>query len=54
MKLRGHSPNTYIHVSVSDLYNPTIGQPIVLHENRWTVSSYINVVIRTEATQFLF
>ena len=24
-ELRGHSPNSYIHVSVSDLYIPTIG-----------------------------
>jgi hypothetical protein len=35
--LRGHSnPNFYIHVSVSDLYIPTIGRPILLQENRWT------------------
>jgi hypothetical protein len=33
MKLRGLSPNSYIHVSVSDLYIPTIGLPIVMQEN---------------------
>jgi hypothetical protein len=36
MKLRGLVPNSYIHVSVSDLYIPTIGLPILLQENRWT------------------
>jgi hypothetical protein len=36
MKLRGLSPNSYIHVSVSDLYIPLIGLPIPLHKNRWT------------------
>ncbi len=36
MKLRGLVPNAYIHVSVSDLYSPTIGLPILLHDNRWT------------------
>jgi hypothetical protein len=30
MKLRGPSPNSYIHVSVRDLYIPTIGLPILL------------------------
>ncbi len=33
-KLRGLVPNSYIHVSVSDLYIPTIGQPIVLAVDR--------------------
>jgi hypothetical protein len=33
-ELRGHSPNSYIHVSVSDLYIPTIGLPILLQKNR--------------------
>jgi hypothetical protein len=33
MKLRGLVPNFHIHVSVSDLYNPTIG---LLQQNRWT------------------
>jgi hypothetical protein len=35
-ELRGHSLNTYIHVSVSDLYILTIGLPNLLKENRWT------------------
>jgi hypothetical protein len=34
MKLRGFIPNSYIHVSVSDLYIPTIGLRILLQENR--------------------
>jgi hypothetical protein len=34
MKLRGLSPNSYIHISVSDLYIPTVGLPILLQENR--------------------
>ncbi len=29
---RGLSPNFHIHVSVSDLYIPTIGVPILLEE----------------------
>jgi hypothetical protein len=36
MKLHGLSPNSYIFVSVSALYVPTIGLPILLQENRWT------------------
>jgi hypothetical protein len=28
-ELRGYSPNSYIHVSVSDLYIPLIGLPII-------------------------
>jgi hypothetical protein len=35
-ELRGRSPNFHIHVSVSDLYIPTIGLPILLQENMWT------------------
>jgi hypothetical protein len=31
-ELRGHSPNFHIHVSVSDLYSPTIDLPILLQE----------------------
>jgi hypothetical protein len=34
-ELVGHSPNSYIQVSVSDLYIPQIGLPILLQENRW-------------------
>ncbi len=29
-------PNSYIHASVSDLYIPTVGLPILLREKRWT------------------
>jgi hypothetical protein len=32
-ELRGRSPNSYIHVSVSDLFLPTIGLPILLQDN---------------------
>jgi hypothetical protein len=35
-ELRGHSPSSYIPVSLSDLYIPMIGLPILLQENRWT------------------
>ena len=35
-ELRGHSPNSYNHVSVCDLYIPTIGLHILLQKNRWT------------------
>ncbi len=35
-KQRGISPNFNIHISVCDLYIPTIGLPIWLQENRWT------------------
>jgi hypothetical protein len=30
------SPNFHIHASLSDLYIPTIGLPILLQENKWT------------------
>ncbi len=35
-ELRGLSPNSYIHVSVSDLYIPRIGPHIWLQQNRQT------------------
>jgi hypothetical protein len=35
-ELRGLSNNFHIHVSVSDLYIPTIGPPIFLQQNRQT------------------
>ncbi len=35
-ELRSHSPNFHIHVSVSELYIPTIDLPILLQENMWT------------------
>jgi hypothetical protein len=34
MKLRGLDPSSYIPISVSDLYIPTIDLPILLQENR--------------------
>ncbi len=43
-KLRGYSPNSYIHVSVSDLYIPLIGLPILLQDNRWAQTwEYIEI-----------
>jgi hypothetical protein len=36
MKLRGLVPSFHIHVSVSDLYIPWIGPPILLQKNRQT------------------
>ncbi len=36
IKLRGLRPNFHIHVSVSDLYIPTIGPPIFQQQNRQT------------------
>jgi hypothetical protein len=34
-ELRGLIPNFHIHVSVSDLYIPTLVLPILLQENMW-------------------
>jgi hypothetical protein len=59
MKLRGLSPNSCIHVSVSDLYIPKIGLPILWQENMWTeyfAYRNMNVEIGIEAAhsaQFL-
>ncbi len=36
MKLWGRVPNFYIHVSVSDLYIPMIGPPILLQTHECT------------------
>jgi hypothetical protein len=54
MELRGFSPNFHIHVSVSNLYIPMIGLPILLQENMWTdpgnkeiANRYMNVEIGT-------
>jgi hypothetical protein len=41
MKLRSHVPNSYIHVSVSDLYIPRIGLPIWQQQHRKTDPGYI-------------
>jgi hypothetical protein len=35
-ELCGLSPNFHINVSVSDLFIPMIGLPILLQENMWT------------------
>jgi hypothetical protein len=40
-ELRGLSPNFYIHVSVSDLYIPTIGPPSYLQQNMHLSQEYI-------------
>ncbi len=47
-ELRGLIPNFHFHMSVSDLYIPTIGRPILLQENMWTDPGIV-----TEAVQFL-
>jgi hypothetical protein len=33
-ELRSYSPNSYIHVSLSDLFIPLIGLPLLLHKNK--------------------
>ncbi len=40
-ELHSLSPSFLIHVSVSDLHIPTIGLPILLQENMWTVPGNI-------------
>ncbi len=54
-ELRALRPNFHIHVSVSDLYIPTIDLPILLQENMWTdpgnlyiAHRHMNVEIGTE------
>ncbi len=45
-ELRGYSSNSYIHVSVRDLYIPLIGLPILRQENRWTERRNIEIAHR--------
>ncbi len=40
-EVRSFSPYFHINVSVSDLYVPTNGLPILLQENMWTDSGKI-------------
>ncbi len=48
---RGHSPNSYIHVSVCDLYIPTIGLHFLLQENMWTHRKNIQIAHRHMNTE---
>ncbi len=43
MKLRGFVPNFRIHVSVSNLYIPTIGPPILMEQNMQTDCGNIHI-----------
>jgi hypothetical protein len=56
---RGHSPNFQIHVSVSELYIPTMGLPFLLEEICGPIlgiyeslTDTMNVEIGAEAAQF--
>jgi hypothetical protein len=42
MKLYALVPNSYINVSVSDLYITTIGLPFLLQQNKWTNRSQMH------------
>jgi hypothetical protein len=57
-ELRGLNPNVHIHVSVSDLYIPRIGLPILIcGQNLGIYKSnhrHLNVEIGTDAAQFSF
>jgi hypothetical protein len=46
MKLHWLVPNSYIHVSVSDLYIPRIDLPILLQPNRQTDPGNIQIAHR--------
>ncbi len=61
MKLRDLVPNFCIHISVSNLYIPMIGPPILLYwacgtdrGNVYFVHRYMNEVTGNEALQFHF
>ncbi len=61
MKLLGLVPNSYIHVSVSDLLIPMIGLPLWLQRNRQTsprnieiAHRYMNVEIGRQNITILF
>ncbi len=45
MKLCGLILNSYIHVSVSDLYISRMGLPILLQQNRQTAHRHMNVEV---------
>ena len=49
-ELRGYRPNSYIHVSVSDLYIPLIGLPILLQGNRWAERGNIRTLFSTASS----
>jgi hypothetical protein len=54
-KLHGHSSNFHIHVSVSDLYIPTIGPSTFWQQNTQTdCGIYKSLTIGNEAAQFDF
>ncbi len=45
-ELLDHSPNFHMHVSVSDLYIPTMDLPILLQENMRTDPGNIKIAHR--------
>jgi hypothetical protein len=51
--LRGLSPNFNIHMSVSDLYIPTVGLPIWLQQNS-CMDRFMNTEVGKKAVQFGF
>jgi hypothetical protein len=53
MKLRGIIPNSYVHVSVSELFIPRMGLSIWLQQNRQTDPGNI-CFGNNEAAQFHF